>query len=111
MPNKSALGGLRVIECGEMVAASYAAKLMADLGAEVIKVEPPSGDRSRGRGPFPKGMDWVVAILEEAPVPILDRNPSIPKRLAKVIDHALTEEPRIPFQTAAEFRKALKDAL
>ena len=57
MTNKTALGGLRIIECGEMVAAAYAAKLMADLGAEVIKVEPPSGDRSRSRGPFPKGME------------------------------------------------------
>lgn len=33
------LQGIRVIECGHMVAAAYAGKLMADLGAEVIKVE------------------------------------------------------------------------
>jgi crotonobetainyl-CoA:carnitine CoA-transferase CaiB-like acyl-CoA transferase len=50
---KHALGGLRVIEYGQMVAAPYAAKLMADLGAEVVKVEPPEGDPSRRRGPFP----------------------------------------------------------
>ena len=48
------LQGLKIIECGEMVSAAYAAKLMADLGAEVIKVEPPGiGDRARRRGPFP----------------------------------------------------------
>jgi len=53
MPER-ALEGLRVIECGEMVAAAYAAKLMADLGADVIKVEPPrDGDAARRRGPFP----------------------------------------------------------
>src|SRR5712671_6729323 len=53
---EQALAGLRVIECGHMVAAAYATKLMADLGAEVIKVEPPrGGDRSRSRGPFPGG--------------------------------------------------------
>ena len=52
-----ALAGLRVVEYGEMVLAAYAAKLMADLGAEVIKVEPPAGDRSRTRGPFPPGHD------------------------------------------------------
>ncbi len=48
------LQGLRVLEIGEMVAAPYCAKLLGDLGAEVIKVERPvEGDRSRLRGPFP----------------------------------------------------------
>jgi crotonobetainyl-CoA:carnitine CoA-transferase CaiB-like acyl-CoA transferase len=50
---RSALAGLRVLECGEMVAAAYATKLLADLGAEVIKVEPPQGDAARRSGPFP----------------------------------------------------------
>ena len=48
-----ALAGLRVLECGEMVAAAYATKLLADLGAEVIKIEAPQGDAARRRGPFP----------------------------------------------------------
>jgi crotonobetainyl-CoA:carnitine CoA-transferase CaiB-like acyl-CoA transferase len=49
-----ALSSLKVIEVGGLVAAPYATKLMADLGAEVVKVEPPGvGDASRGRGPFP----------------------------------------------------------
>jgi crotonobetainyl-CoA:carnitine CoA-transferase CaiB-like acyl-CoA transferase len=51
-----ALSGLKVVELGEMVSAPYAAKLMADMGAEVIKVERPGGgDRARSRGPFPGG--------------------------------------------------------
>ncbi len=50
-----ALEGFTVLECGEMVGASYAAKLMADMGAEVIKIEPPGGDAARHRGPFPGG--------------------------------------------------------
>ena len=45
------LEGIRVLELGEMVQAAYAAKLMADLGADVLKVETPSGDRARQRGP------------------------------------------------------------
>jgi crotonobetainyl-CoA:carnitine CoA-transferase CaiB-like acyl-CoA transferase len=49
-----ALSGLKIIELGEMVSAPYAVKLMADLGADVIKVERPGiGDKSRTRGPFP----------------------------------------------------------
>ena len=51
-----ALSGLKIVELGEMVSAPYAAKLMADMGAEVIKIERPGvGDRARGRGPFPGG--------------------------------------------------------
>ena len=49
-----ALAGFRIVECGDMVAAAYAAKLMADMGAEVIKIEDPAGgDSARQRGPFP----------------------------------------------------------
>ena len=50
----TALGGLRVLELGEMVAVPYCGKLLASLGADVVKVEPPKvGDPSRRRGPFP----------------------------------------------------------
>ena len=45
---------LKVVEVGEMASAPYAGKLLADLGAEVIKIERPGqGDRARQRGPFP----------------------------------------------------------
>jgi len=47
------LSGISVVECGEGAAASFATKLMADLGADVIKVEPPEGDWTRRYGPFP----------------------------------------------------------
>jgi crotonobetainyl-CoA:carnitine CoA-transferase CaiB-like acyl-CoA transferase len=52
--SEHALAGLRVIECGHMVSAAYATKLLADLGADVVKIEPSgTGDHSRQRGPFP----------------------------------------------------------
>src|SRR4051812_38492278 len=52
--NRQALDGVRVIELGEMVSAPFAARLFADLGAEVIKIERPGkGDRARQMGPFP----------------------------------------------------------
>ena len=47
------LEGIRVLEIGEGKPLSYAGKLLRDLGAEVIKVEPPGGDRLRQYGPFP----------------------------------------------------------
>ncbi|HXG17974.1 MAG TPA: CoA transferase [Methylomirabilota bacterium] len=50
------LEGVKVLELGNMVSAAYATKLMADLGADVIKVEEPGGDLARRRGPFPGGV-------------------------------------------------------
>ena len=53
--NNEALSGLKVIECGEFISVPFCGKLLADLGAEVIKIEPPvSGDRARSWGPFPR---------------------------------------------------------
>ncbi|MGB6836965.1 MAG: CoA transferase [Dehalococcoidia bacterium] len=49
-----ALEGLRVLEYARMVSGPYCAKLLADLGAEVVKIEQPSlGDPARQKGPFP----------------------------------------------------------
>ncbi len=50
-----ALDGLRVVELAEEVAGPYTAKLLGDLGAEVVKVEEPGGDRARSVGPFVDG--------------------------------------------------------
>ena len=48
-----ALAGLHVVEIAGDIAGPYCTKLLVDLGAEVIKIEPPSGDPLRGWGPFP----------------------------------------------------------
>ena len=42
------LGGIRVIELGQAVCAPLCARHLADLGADVIKIEPPDGDLARG---------------------------------------------------------------
>ncbi len=47
------LAGLRVVELASEIAGPYCAKLLVDLGADVRKVEPPSGDPLRRWGPFP----------------------------------------------------------
>jgi crotonobetainyl-CoA:carnitine CoA-transferase CaiB-like acyl-CoA transferase len=46
------LAGIRVLDIGSMIAGPFAAGFMADLGADVIKVEPISGDRGRGLTQF-----------------------------------------------------------
>jgi crotonobetainyl-CoA:carnitine CoA-transferase CaiB-like acyl-CoA transferase len=47
--------GLRVIELADDPAGEYTGKLLADLGADVVKVEPPEGAASRQTGPFANG--------------------------------------------------------
>ncbi|MCH8332800.1 CoA transferase [Candidatus Sumerlaeota bacterium] len=48
-----ALRGMRVVEFAEMISGPYCGKLLADSGADVIKVESARGDASRAYGPFP----------------------------------------------------------
>ncbi|MEA5576726.1 protein kinase domain-containing protein [Anabaena sp. UHCC 0451] len=60
-------------------------------------------------GKFPRDFDgdpWS-SILNNHPVPIRQRDNSIPEKLAQVIDLALTEKPQIYFQSAIEFKEAL----
>ena len=52
MPN-GALSGLKVLDFTHYIAGPYCAKLLADYGADVIKVESPTGDGARRIGPFP----------------------------------------------------------
>ena len=49
------LEGVKVVEWGSLVAAPFAGKMLADMGADVVKVEPPQGDEARARGPFAQG--------------------------------------------------------
>ena len=51
LPSSGPLTGIRVIECGVLLAAPFCARLLADFGAEVIKIEPPNqGDPMRTTG-------------------------------------------------------------
>ena len=53
--NEGALKGLRVIELGQLIAGPFCGQLLGDMGAEVIKVEPPGTNGKRGGDPM---RDW-----------------------------------------------------
>jgi serine/threonine-protein kinase len=60
---------------------------------------------------FPRGTDPWQIVLQTDPVPIRQRAPSIPVRLAEVIDAALIDRPHIGFQSAQELKAALEDTM
>ena len=60
---------------------------------------------------FRPGKDPWMILLREAPVPVRQRDASIPKKLAEVIDSALIDNPAITFKTAADLKCALEGAM
>lgn len=47
------LSGIRVLELGQVIAGNYGGIILADMGAEVVKIEPPRGDAARNPGIAP----------------------------------------------------------
>jgi CoA:oxalate CoA-transferase len=57
------LAGLRVFDMTRVLAGPFATALLADLGAEVIKLEPPKGDDYRHIGPFREGESALFLLI------------------------------------------------
>ena len=65
-----ALGGVRVVDLTQVMAGPFCTMLLADLGADVIKVEPPGGDLTRSMG----GRRLQMKGSDNAPFLALNRN-------------------------------------
>jgi len=102
MPDR-ALDGVRVIEFADETAA-YCGRLLADLGAEVIKVEPPGGGRLRRARPFVRGHEgdpnaslafWVHNTSKKSVVLDLetDEGRTLARKLALTADIVLEDCP------------------
>ncbi len=62
-PRPGPLQGIRVLDFTAMLAGPHCTRLMADLGAEIIKVEGPEGDLIRGRAPLRDGNSSYFGAL------------------------------------------------
>ena len=84
------LSGIRVVEMGNLVGAPYGGMALADLGADVIKVELPGGDLSRAFPPFVSGESAFFAAMNRGKrsVVLQPRHPGARRWLAELVRRA-----------------------
>jgi len=70
-----------------------------------------TGDLALKLGPKPSIADTIRAIFDQPTVPVRDRAPDIPPKVAEIIDRALTKDPDRRWQSAGAMRTALTYAM
>ena len=78
------LSGLRVLELGSLIAGPFSTRLLADMGARVIKVEPPGGDPLRNWGMVTEeGSLWSMVQSRNKESVVIDLRKAEGQRLAR----------------------------
>lgn len=92
------LSGIRIVEIGHFIAAPFASRILGDLGAEIIKIEPPGGDPVRGWGAQSGGASlwWSVHGRNKRSVVVDLKQPEGIEAVARIIarSDALIENQR-----------------
>jgi crotonobetainyl-CoA:carnitine CoA-transferase CaiB-like acyl-CoA transferase len=83
-----ALAGLRVLDCTHVIAGAYCSLILADLGADVIKIEPPTGETTRGHpGAKFRAFDFVNRNKRAIALDLSsERGAAVVRRLAETAD-------------------------
>ncbi|MDT7578268.1 MAG: hypothetical protein QOH17_4601 [Pseudonocardiales bacterium] len=129
-PEELPLAGIKVLELAQMVAGPSAGLLLADYGADVIKVEPPQGDggrqlRSLAAAGLPdspvfvgynrdkrlirldlrsaEGRARVLELVDEADVLIESSRPGVMERLGLGAEELLARSPRLVYASVSGF--------
>jgi formyl-CoA transferase len=126
-----ALAGVRIVDLTQVMAGPFCTMLLADLGADVIKVEPPSGDLSRSMGgrrlqmkgddraPFlalnrnkrsvvldlkqSTGRDHLLSLLRDADVMVESFRPGVAERLGVAYPDVNNLNPRLVYASISGF--------
>ncbi len=129
------LHGIRVLDFSAMVSGPYAGRFLADLGADVIKIEPPEGDYMRTREPVrngasayfgqmnagkrsvaldlknPAAFALVKRLIAESDVIVENFRPGVMKRLGLDYETLAAEFPRLVYCSVSGFGQTGPDAL
>ena len=84
------LAGLRVVEIGHFIAAPFATRLLADLGADVIKIEPREGDPVRSWGEQVDGNSlwWSVHGRNKRSITLNLKEPRAREIVKRLVRHS-----------------------
>ncbi|KAA0022249.1 CaiB/BaiF CoA transferase family protein [Antrihabitans cavernicola] len=118
------LDGVRVVDFGQFIAAPAATQVLADLGADVIKVEPLHGESARGIGPAgeamlqnynrgkraialdlkdPKAQEIARKLIASADVVVQNMRPGVMESFGLGADEVLAEHPWMVYATVSGF--------
>ncbi|MGW4355404.1 CaiB/BaiF CoA transferase family protein [Nocardia sp. NPDC004582] len=118
------LQDVRVVDFGQFIAAPATAQLLADLGAEVIKVEPVHGESARGIGPHgqamidnynrgkraiavdlkdPRGQRIARELIAQADIVVQNLRPGVMESFGLGAEQVLAEHPRMVYATVSGF--------
>ncbi len=122
------LSGYRVVDLTSFLSGPFCTQILADLGAEVVKVEPVEGDLSRSIPPYfvgqdsayylstnrgkksvavdlksPEGRDLVRKLILEADVVVENYRPGVARRLGLDVDELRIENPRLIWASISGF--------